>query len=397
MNKKVLVAFSGGLDTSYAVVWLKEQGWEVHTCTVNTGGFTVTQLEEIVRRSTELGAVSHVCVDAQDSFLRDYVSYLLKAGYLRNNTYPLISSLPRQLEAMHVVTVAKQLQAQAIAHGSTGAGNDQVRFESVFYALAPQMEIIAPYRDQGLTRQAEAEYLQKHGVSFSAVKKEYSLNTSCLGTTICGKEFNGSQGLCPGDVYPTVKPLADTPDEPESIEIQFEQGCAVRLNGKKLDALSLFSDVSALAAQHGIGKGTHLGETILGIKGRLGFEAPAYMTILPALQELQKLTLTAKQLFWLQTLGTVYGDMLHEAQFFDPLVEDIKTFLDAMHQQVSGTVQVQLFKGNVIVAGATSPYSLMDAKVAVYAEGNSAWSGADARGFCKLYGMTGRIAMSREL
>ncbi|MDP3976372.1 MAG: argininosuccinate synthase [bacterium] len=394
--KTVLLAFSGGLDTSFCIPFFLEKGYEVITATVDTGGFSTEELQAIAKKSADLGAKEHVALDAQEELYQHFVVKIVQANYLRGGTYPSCVGPERIVAAKAIAKLALERGITTIAHGSTGAGNDQVRFDGALRAYIPAVEILAPIRDEGLTRAQEVEYLKKKGVEVSAHSKDYSINVGILGTTIGGKETKATLGLPPDEVYPHVKPIHQTPDEAESIVIGFETGEAVSVNGKKLGGAGVIHELNSVAEKHGVGKNTHLGATILGIKGRIAFEAPALSVLIRAHQELEKSVLTSRQSFWKNHLGTVWGDMIHEGQFFDPVVEDIEAMIDSSQRYVTGTVSVELLKGNITVLGSESEYSLLDTSIGTYGEENALWNGADARGFCKLYGLEGSIAFQKH-
>lgn len=391
---KAILAFSGGLDTSFCVLYLREQGYEVITLTVDTGGFTAEELASIADRSAELGAIEHLAVDSRQIFYDRMVSFVIKGNILRGGVYPLSVGPERVIQAMDLVRVARAKGASVVAHGSTGAGNDQVRFDVAIRSLAPDLEILTPIRDLGLTRDQEVAYLQARGFDVPVLSREYSINRGMLGTTIGGKETKDSWELPPDAVYPTVVPVTATPDEAETLIIGFEGGLPASLDGVTLEPLPLMARLDALGAKHGVGKAVHLGDTILGIKGRIALEAPAPLILIAAHRELEKLTLTKQQLFWKNHLAEVYGNLLHEAQYFDPVMRDIEALINSSQQHVVGKVKVQLYKGNLTVVGARSPYSLMNRTVATYGEENRLWDGRDARGFCRIYGLQGMLARS---
>jgi argininosuccinate synthase len=390
--KKAVLAFSGGLDTSFCVLYLQEQGYEVVTVTVDTGGFTVDELAVIEARALDLGASAHHTLDGKRALYDQMVSYIVKGNVLRGGVYPLSVGPERVIQAAEVVRIAREVGAEAVAHGSTGAGNDQVRFDVAVRTLAPELEIISPIRDQGMTRSEEAAHLQAHGVPVDAETRAYSVNQGMLGTTIGGKETKSSWGVPPDGVYPTVVPIDEAPDAPAEFVIGFEAGLPVSLDGETLDGLALMAQLDALGARHGVGKAIHLGDTIMGIKGRIALEAPAPLILITAHRELEKLVLTKQQAFWKNHLADVYGNLLHEGQYFDPVMRDIEALIDSSQRRVTGEVQVKLHKGNVVVTGVRSPYSLLDQAVATYGEENVLWDGRDARGFCKIYGVQAMLA-----
>jgi argininosuccinate synthase len=390
--KKVVLAFSGGLDTSFCLAYLRESGFEVVTATVDTGGFTQEDLKRIENRSRELGSLKHLTVDGKRRLFDNIISYIIKGNILRGGVYPLCAGPERIIQASEVARVALAEEATAIAHGSTGAGNDQVRFDLALRVVAPQLKVIAPVRELGTRRSQEAEYLQERGYHTPQDTKEYSVNKGLLGTTIGGKETLGSWDSPPDSVYTLTERIELTPDQPERIIIGFEKGLPESLNQEKLDAVFLMGRLNEIGGKHGVGRDVHLGNTIFGIKGRVAFEAPASLILIKAHRELEKLVLTKLQSFWKDHLADVYGNMIHEGLYFDPCARDIEAMIDSSQNCVTGEVKVRLFKGNMVVEGCRSPFSLMDQKIASYGEENLMWTGKDAEGFCKIYGIQGLIA-----
>lgn len=393
---KALLAFSGGLDTSYCIPYLIEQGYEVVTVTVNTGAFTREELDDIATRSAEYGAIKHHEVTATDRLYDEFVTYIIKANYLKGGVYPACVGPERVVAAIEIAEVAKQEEIMTIVHGSTGAGNDQVRFDLALHTLIPGVKIIAPIREQALSRAEEVEYLKTKGIDVSVETKEYSINVGLLGTTIGGKETLDTTSILPEHIFPYVKPIDETPDTAESLTITFEKGVPVALDGNKMPGITIIETLNSYGAKHGYGKDYHIGTTIIGLKGRIGFEAPALRMLIKSHTELEKITLTRFQQRTKQMLGQQYGDMIHDGLYFDPLVQDLEAFLDSVNQQVTGTVTVQLYKGNLTVTSMESKYSLMNSKIGKYGEEAGSWNGRDAEGFCKLYGFDGRNARSTQ-
>lgn len=392
MKPKVVLAYSGGLDTTYCAIWLREQGYDVYTTAVQTGGFTEDELAACEERARGLGVAAHHTIDAVDELFSGYLKYLIFANAMRGEVYPLSVSAERIVQAERCADYAKSIGADALAHGSTGAGNDQIRFDVAFYVLAPELEILTPIRSQGLTREATTAYLESHGISIPAKTTTYSINRGLWGTTIGGGETHRSDGELPEEAYVLTPPRDKRPSDPEEISIEFECGVPVALSGKKMSPVQLIETLNAQAGRHGVGRGMHIGDTILGIKGRVAFEAPAAVVIIAAHRELEKLVLSRHQLMWKRTLGDLYGSFVHEARYFDPLMRDIEAFLESSQRRVSGRVRVRLFTGQAEVLGSTSPNSLMDAKAATYGESSSLWTGAEAAAFAKIYGMQDRLA-----
>jgi len=390
--KDVILAFSGGLDTSFCIPYLNEQGYRVHASTVDTGGFDPDAEEHLREKAMSLGAESYHYVDAKRELYDDFVSYIIKANALRGDVYPLSAGPERHLLARKVVERAEQTDADAIAHGSTGAGNDQVRFDVSVQFLNPSLEIIAPVRSNELTRDEEVSFLEDHGHTVESVSEDYSINRGLLGTTIGGNETTNSWEQIPEEVWPSVNAPQDTPEEPADLLLSFENGLPVKLNDEPCDGPELMEKLHQAGARHGFGRGYHVGDTILGVKGRIAFEAPAPLLLIQAHRELEKIVLTQKQLQHKSKLGEVYGDYLHEGQYFDPVMRDLESFLDSTQRKVTGDVRCRLHKGSLSVGGVRSPHSLMNQDVAVYGEENHLWDGRDAEGFCTIYGLQSMLS-----
>lgn len=389
----ILLAFSGGLDTSFCVPYLKETyGEPVHTVIVNTGGHTADDLAAIEERAYALGAAGHHTVDARAQLFDEVLSYLIKGNVLRGQVYPLCVGPERVVQAKEAVAVARRVGTRALAHGSTGAGNDQVRFDVALRLLAGDLEILTPIRELGLSRAETAAFLQARGFSVPAKTTDYSINRGLWGTTIGGKETHTTARALPDDAYPDTVPPAEAPDEARTLTLRFERGVPMALDGEALVPVALVERLAAVGAAHGVGRGLHVGDTILGIKGRVGFEAPAALLLIAAHRELEKLVLTKWQRYQKDHLGDFYGMLLHEGQYFDPVMRDIEAFLDRSQDVVTGTVTLRLFKGHYDVLGAESPHSMFDAGVATYGEQNALWDGRDARGFAQLAGVQAYLA-----
>ncbi len=380
MKKKVVLAFSGGLDTSFCVPYLKEQGYEVHTVTVNTGGFSEDEEKSIEERALALGAASHKTVNAVDTYYKKGIRYLIFGNILKNATYPLSVSSERVFQALEVLKHVRAVGAEAVAHGSTGAGNDQVRFDIVFEILAPEIKIEAPVRDQGFTRQFEIGYLQEHGFNFSWEKAKYSINQGLWGTSIGGVETLSSDGYLPEEAYPTKV----TKTAPEHIRIGFRQGEPVSLNGVGMSPVDVIRAVRDIAAPFGIGRDIHIGDTIIGIKGRVGFEAAAPLIILKAHHLLEKHTLTKGQLYWKEQIAGWYGQQMHEAMYLDPVCRDMEAMMESIEKNVTGEVEVALMPYHFSVLGCTSDHDLMSSDFGAYGEINNSYTGRDVIGFTKV-------------
>ncbi|MCO5234485.1 MAG: argininosuccinate synthase [Chitinophagales bacterium] len=382
-NKKVVLAYSGGLDTSFCVKYLSEdKGLEVYAITVNTGGFSNQQIADIQTRALSLGVKEYIAKDITREYYDKCLKYLIFGNVLKNNTYPLSVSAERVFQAIAVAEYAKSIGAAYIAHGSTGAGNDQVRFDMIFNILMPEAEIITPIRDLRLSREAEIEYLKDKGVEIDAEKAKYSINQGIWGTSVGGKETLTSDQTLPESAYPTQL----TKEGSEDITISFEKGEPVALNGKKYDhPTQVVQELERIAAPYAIGRDIHVGDTIIGIKGRVGFEAAAPLVIIKAHHLLEKHVLTKQQLTWKDMLSNPYGNFLHEGLFFEPAMRDFEAFFSSTQSHVTGDVIIRLQPYRFITVGIKSPYDLMQSKFGSYGEMNNAWSGDDVKGFAKIF------------
>ena len=384
MKKKVVLAFSGGLDTSYCVKYLSEdKGYAVHTITVNTGGFDPEEIKAIEDRAKSLGVASHKTVDETRNYYDKVIRFLIYGNVLKNNTYPLSVSAERMSQALATANYAGQIEADAVAHGSTGAGNDQVRFDMILNILVPGIEIITPIRDMKLSREEEISYLQSKGVQMNFEKAMYSINKGIWGTSVGGKETLKSMGMLPEEAWPTQVTKRGT----ENVKIKFEKGDLVQVNDKVFGhPTEAIQYLQSMAGPYGIGRDVHVGDTIIGIKGRVGFEAAAPMIIIKAHHALEKHVLTKWQLSWKDQLAQFYGNWLHEGQYLDPVMRDIESFLSNTQQHVTGEVQVQLYPYRFQVLGIESSYDLMSSRFGKYGEMNVGWSGDDVKGFSKIFG-----------
>jgi argininosuccinate synthase len=384
MSKKVVLGFSGGLDTSFCVKYFTEEfGYEVHSIIVNTGGFSEEELEHIEAHAYKLGVKTHTTVNAVESYYDSIVKYLIFGNVLKNNTYPLSVSAERLSQALHIAEHASKLNADAVAHGSTGAGNDQVRFDMVFHIEIPGVEIITPIRDLKLSREAEIEYLKNKGVEMNFEKNQYSINKGLWGTSVGGKETLNSKGILPETAWPTQV----TKTGNEEVKLTFKQGELIKVNEEKFDHPSeAILYLQKIAGPYGIGRDIHVGDTIIGIKGRVGFEAAAPMVILKAHHALEKHVLTKWQLQWKDTLSQFYGNWLHEGQILDPVMRDIEAYLEMSQRNVSGHVFVQLNPYHFQIIGIESRHDLMSDKFGKYGEMNTGFTGEDVRGFSKIFG-----------
>src|SRR5450759_1563628 len=384
MVKKVVLGFSGGLDTSYCVKYLNdEQGYEVHSLTVNTGGFSKEELKQVEQHAYKLGVKTHTTVDAVESYYESIIRFLIYGNVLRNNTYPLSVSAERLSQALHVAEHAKNINADAVAHGSTGAGNDQWRFEMIFHVMIPGIEIITPIRDLKLSREEEIEYLKTKEVDMNFDRSMYSINKGLWGTSVGGKETLSSKGMLPEDAWPTQV----TKSGDEEIKLHFEKGELKKINDKAFNHPSeAIQHLQSIAGPYGIGRDIHVGDTIIGIKGRVGFEAAAPMVIIKAHHALEKHVLTKWQMTWKDQLSQFYGNWLHEGQILDPVMRDIEAYLTKSQRNVSGDVFIQLFPYRFQIIGIESPYDLMNNKFGKYGEMNTGWTGEEVRGFSKIFG-----------
>ncbi|MCX4259105.1 MAG: argininosuccinate synthase [Muribaculaceae bacterium] len=388
-KRKVVLAFSGGLDTSFAVKYLSEDcGYEVYTAIANTGGFSPEDLKKIEERALALGAKEHATLDITHEYYDRSIKYMIMGNVLRNGTYPISVSSERIFQALAIIDYAKKVGADAVAHGSTSAGNDQIRFDLTFQIMAPEIEIITPTRDMNLTREYEIEYLKKHGVEADFKKLEYSINKGLWGTSVGGKETLHSDQTLPEDAYPTQM----TAKENSQITIDFEKGEIVAVNGERFDdKVAAIQHIEELAGPYAIGRDMHVGDTIIGIKGRVGFEAAAPLLIINAHKVLEKHTLTKWQQYWKDQLGTWYGMFLHEAQYLEPVMRDIEAYLQESQRNVTGRVIIDLKPYHYVIVGVDSPFDLMKTSFGEYGELSRAWTADDVKGFTTILGNQQKI------
>ena len=387
-NGTIALAFSGGLDTSYCVPRLADEGWRVQTVYVDTGGTTPADRAAIRRQAEAVGAVAHHEVDARERVFQRFVRFLIQGNVLRGEVYPLSVAAERTQQALSVVEVARSIGAAAVAHGSTGAGNDQVRFDVALRVLAPDLAIVTPIRDGGVRRDDAIAYLEARGLPVPSRAGSYSINRGLWGTTWGGGWTHDTWAGPPAEL---LDPPADAP-APAEIVLGWETGLPVSIDGVPLEGPSLVGRLGDLADRYGIGRGIHVGETALGIKGRIGFEAGAALVLIAAHRELEKLVLTKWQSFWKDQLGRFYGDRLHEGQWFDPACRDIEAYLTSSQRRVSGETRVRLSPGRFQLTGTTSPFSMMDPSVATYGEENRLWTGAEAAGFARVAAIPSLLA-----
>jgi argininosuccinate synthase len=380
--KKVVLAYSGGLDTTYCAVYLSRiRNLEVHAVTIQTGGFTEEELKTIKAKAVEAGVASFRVIDVTEAYYQQFIRYLVYGNVLKNNTYPLSVSAERMVQALNVSEYAKELRADYIAHGSTGAGNDQVRFDMVFQSQLPGVEILTPIRDQKLSREQELAFLYEHGIDISFQKAAYSINKGLWGTSVGGKETLSSNGLLPEDAWPT--PVTKT--GMEKLILHFTKGELTGINDLELNGVATIQMLQAIAQPFGIGRDIHVGDTIIGIKGRVGFEAAAALLIIKGHHLLEKHTLTKWQQYWKEQLGNWYGNFLHEGLYLDPVMRNIEVFLKDSQEKVTGKVFAELHPYRFVFSGVETEHDLMNNRFGAYGEMNNSWTGDDVRGFAKIF------------
>jgi len=378
--KKLVLAYSGGLDTSYCLKTLSQEGYEVHAVSVNTGGFSPTEVEEQEKKAYAMGATTYKSIDALSTFYDRIVKYLIYGNVLKNNTYPLSVSAERIIQAIEIIEYAKSIEAKYIAHGSTGAGNDQVRFDLTFQVLAPHIEIITPIRDQQLSREAEIDHLKSQGIDIPWEKAQYSINQGLWGTSVGGAETLTSHQSLPESAYPSQL----TSHTPKQIKLQFTRGELTAIDDTQGTAVALIQQLQDMAKSYAIGRDIHVGDTIIGIKGRVGFEAAAPMIIIKAHHLLEKHTQSKWQQFQKEQQASFYGMQLHEGNFLDPVMRDIEAFLESSQANVTGEVFLTLKPYQFELEGIQSPYDLMNADFGSYGEMNKGWTAEEAKGFIKI-------------
>ena len=391
-KEKVVLAFSGGLDTSFCAKYLTEDcGYELYTAIANTGGFDKNELKSIEEKAYKLGAVKHVSLDITQEYYNKSIKYMIFGNVLRNGTYPISVSSERIFQAIAIINYAKEIGADYVAHGSTGAGNDQVRFDLTFQILAPNIRILTPTRDMTLTREYEIDYLKKHGFEANFKKMEYSINKGLWGTSIGGKETLKSNQTLPEEAYPSQMIAKGE----EILTIDFESGEIAAVNGKKYtNKVAAIQEIETIAGKYAIGRDMHIGDTIIGIKGRVGFEAAAPIIIINAHKMLEKHTLTKWQQYWKEQIGTWYGMFLHEAQYLEPVMRDMEAFLQSSQQNVTGRVIVNLKPYHYVLVGVESDFDLMKSDFGEYGEVNKAWTADDVKGFTKILGTQMKVYYS---
>jgi argininosuccinate synthase len=390
-TKTVVLAYSGGLDTSYCIPFLRERrGMDVVTVTVDTGGFAPAELEAIEKRARALGVAQHFTVDGRQRVFERYASYLIKGNVLRGQVYPLSVAAERVVQAECVADKVREVGATAVAHGSTGAGNDQVRFDVAFHVLLPGVEVVTPIRDERLSRDEEFRFLKERGVDIPPSAREYSINAGLWGATIGGGVTHDPWRCIPQEVYAQALGARAAASD-EEVTLAFEKGVPVAMEGQRLSGADLVAKLGDRCRRHGVGLGIHLGDTVLGIKGRIAFEAGAALVLIQAHRELEKLTTTAWQRFWKDHLADFYGKMLHEGMAFEPALRDIEALIDHSQERVTGEARVELGSGRFAVVGVRSPFTLAGAEAGVYGEMPKLWSGQDVRGFSTIAAIPARI------
>ena len=382
-KQKVILAYSGGLDTTFCAIYLQEKGMEVHALTVNTGGFSDAEIKQIETRAIALGVASFKCVDVTEHYYESCIKYLIFGNVLKNATYPLSVSAERMVQAIAVANYVKETGAAFVAHGSTGAGNDQVRFDMVFQSMVPEAQILTPIRDLTLSRDQEIKFLQEHGIEMNFEKAAYSINKGLWGTSVGGKETLTSGQYLPESAWPTQV----SAKEKKSVVLHFAKGELTGVDDKIFDhPVRAIQYLQSVAQPFGIGRDIHVGDTIIGIKGRVGFEAAGPIIILKAHHLLEKHTLTKWQLYWKDQLSSWYGNWLHEGQMLDPTMRNIEKFMEDTQATVSGKVFVTLEPYRFTLTGIESPHDLMNSRFGSYGEMNTGWSGDDVKGFAKIFG-----------
>lgn len=394
-EEKIVIAYSGGLDTSFCVKWFQDKGYEVHTATIDTGGFDQAELEEIEARAKQLGAASHLSIDAREEVFNRFGAYILKGNVLRGGVYPLCVGAERVLQAERICEYARKVGARHVAHGSTGAGNDQVRFDVGFRFFGPELTVHAPIRELALSRADEIAFLQEQGVEISSERKTYSVNQGVLGVTIGGGETHDPESEIPEEAFVWTRNKPAEGLKPRTVTVAFQHGLPVQLEDQPTSPYEVLKSLNEIGASYGCGRGIHVGDTILGIKGRLAFEAPGILALIEAHRELEKLVLTREQLELKSYLGQLYGSLLHEARWFDPVARDLEAFLDSSQSRVNGTVKIRFTERRFEITAIASPHSLMHPD-ATYGEESGMWNAGEAAGFSKLYGVQSYLVSMTE-
>ena len=391
-NSPIILAFSGGLDTSFCVPWLRETyGRDVVAATIDTGGIDADAAIALRERALALGAVQHVIIDCKNEFFDTVIQFLIAGNVLRGQAYPLCVGAERGLQAERLAKLAAERGATTVAHGCTAAGNDQVRFEVALRTLNPGLEVLAPVRDNNWVREEQLKYLQQNDMPLPAQGSAYSINRGLWGITIGGQETLTSENTIPENAWVLSADAFDAPQPASSHTLEFNAGIPIALDGEILSPVALIEKLEVLAGSYGIGRGIHVGDTVLGTKGRVAFEAPAAIALITAHRELEKLVLSAQQMRIKDTLASLYGDLVHEGKQLDLVCADIEAFLTSSQQRVTGAVKIALKPGNLFVAGVTSDYSLLAATKGVYGESAGEWSAADALGYARILSLSGSL------
>ncbi len=391
-SSPIILAFSGGLDTSFCVPWLKETcGRDIITATVDTGGIDAQAAAALEQRAKALGAIEHVLIDCKQAFFDTVITHLIAGNVLRGQAYPLCVGAERGLQAARLAQLAKDRNATTVAHGCTAAGNDQVRFEVALRTLNPGLTILAPVRDNSWVREEQLEYLEDHGMPLPAQGSAYSINRGLWGITIGGQETLSSQNAIPEEAWVLSANAFSDPQSPSQHTLEFDTGVPVALNGDRMKPVELIESLEALAGSYGIGRGIHLGDTVLGTKGRVAFEAPAAVTLITAHRELEKLVLSAQQMRVKDSVAAVYGDLVHEGKQLDLVCADIEALLSSSQQRVTGTVKFSLRPGSLFIQGVESRHSLLAATKGVYGEAAGEWTAADALGYARILSLPGSL------
>lgn len=393
--KKVVLAFSGGLDTCFCVAHLREQGYEVITVTADLGGFTPEELREIEKRSKELGAKKHYTIPSAKELFNRLVIKVIQTNALYEGSYPLCASINRYIICEAVAKMAKKENAGAVAHGCTGAGNDQVRFDISFMSSVPDLEIIAPVRDSKFTRKEEAKYLDKRGFKFPAKRSTYSVDESLWGRTISGGDIDNPEKSVPEEAYEWIRPIGKTPNKPKYLKITFEKGIPIKIDGQKFQQMLSVRRLNKIGGIYGIGSGLYIGDCTIGVKGRLAFEIPAATILINAHKALEQLVLTRNQFIAKNFIDELWTSLVFHALYYEPVVKNLESFIDSCQERVTGKVEMKLLKGNAVVLNTKSKHSMVRPEIALYGQRYS-FEPEDIHGFIKLWGLQSRLSKLSE-